>query len=139
MATDSILCTDKQSFKEMVKRYPQLEELHELLSTLRQLKKESLAVSPDGRNKLWLKPFGTLTSRHTPRAREFIFSQPMWLRGLIKPTEGRALAYLDWRSQEIFVAAALSGDTALLDLVQNGDPYLAVAEAAGLAPPGATK
>ena len=63
----------------------------------------------------------------------------MWLRGLIKPAEGRALAYIDWKSQEVYIAAQLSGDPALLDAVLSGDPYLAFAKMAGLAPPDATK
>jgi DNA polymerase I-like protein with 3'-5' exonuclease and polymerase domains len=63
----------------------------------------------------------------------------VWLRGLIKPGEGSALAYIDWRSQEVAIAAALSGDSALWDAVQSGDVYLAFAKMAGLAPPDATK
>ena len=59
--------------------------------------------------------------------------------GLIKPPEGRALAYVDWKSQEVYIAAQLSGDRALLDAVLSGDPYLAFAKMAGLAPPDATK
>jgi DNA polymerase I-like protein with 3'-5' exonuclease and polymerase domains len=58
---------------------------------------------------------------------------------LIKPAHGRALAYLDWCSQEICVAAALSGDKALLRLIETSDPYIVTAIAARLAPAGATK
>ena len=49
------------------------------------------------------------------------------------------MAYVDWKSQEVFIAAKLSGDQALLDAVGSGDPYLAFAKMAGLAPPDATK
>jgi DNA polymerase-1 len=35
-------------------------------------------------------------------------------------------AYLDWRTQEIGVAAALSGDTALMDAYRTGDVYHAL-------------
>jgi DNA polymerase I len=61
------------------------------------------------------------------------------LRGLIKPARGRALAYIDWSAQEVAIAAALSGDQALLDAVQSGDPYLRFAKLAGLAPEDATR
>ena len=61
------------------------------------------------------------------------------MRGLIKPTEGRALAYIDWSSQEVYIAAQLSGDPALLDAVLSGDPYLAFAKMAKLVPLDATK
>jgi DNA polymerase I-like protein with 3'-5' exonuclease and polymerase domains len=49
------------------------------------------------------------------------------------------LAYVDWKSQEVYIAAQLSGDAALLDAVLSGDPYLAFAKMAGLVPPDATK
>jgi DNA polymerase I-like protein with 3'-5' exonuclease and polymerase domains len=61
------------------------------------------------------------------------------MRSLIRPGPGRAIAYIDWSSQEIAVAAALSGDAAMLRAYESGDPYLAFAIDAGLAPPGATK
>jgi len=46
---------------------------------------------------------------------------------------------VDWSSQEVAIAAALSADKALADAVLSGDPYLAFAVRAGLAPPDATK
>jgi hypothetical protein len=76
----------------------------------------------------------------TPPARHGSSSGPsVWLRGLIKPKPGQAVAYVDWSSQEVAIAAALSSDGALLGAVSSGDPYLAFAVRAGLAPPGATK
>jgi DNA polymerase I len=50
-----------------------------------------------------------------------------------------AIAYIDWSSQEVAIAAALSGDPFLIDAVASGDPYLSFAVRAGLAPEGATK
>ena len=50
-----------------------------------------------------------------------------------------ALAYCDWSSQEIAIAAALSQDNLLWDAYESGDPYIAFAIQAGIAPPGATK
>ena len=50
-----------------------------------------------------------------------------------------ALAYCDWSSQEIAIAAALSGDELLWNAYESGDPYIAFAIQAGLAPPVATK
>ena len=49
------------------------------------------------------------------------------------------MAYLDWQSQEIALAAALSGDDALWDGYATGDPCIAFAIKAGLAPASATK
>ena len=73
----------------------------------------SLAVGQDGRNRTGLMPFGSKTGRNQPSNSRFIFGTSRWLRSLIQPAPGRALAYVDWSSQEIAIAAALSGDDAL--------------------------
>jgi DNA polymerase family A len=130
---------DRDTFRDMAKRYPRLEPLKDLRHTLSELRLEKLAVGPDGRNRVLLSPFGASSGRNTPSNSKFIFGPSVWLRGLIKPTEGQALAYIDWSSQEVYIAAALSGDTALLNAVTSGDPYLWFARMAGLAPPEATK
>jgi DNA polymerase I-like protein with 3'-5' exonuclease and polymerase domains len=58
---------------------------------------------------------------------------------LIKPPPGFGLAYVDWKSQEIAIAAAVSGDERLLAAYLSGDIYLAFARDAGLVPADATK
>ena len=63
----------------------------------------------------------------------------MWLRGLIKPPPGYAVAYVDWRQQEFGIAAALSGDAAMQAAYRSGDPYLAFAKQAHAVPADATK
>ena len=56
----------------------------------------------------------------------------------MKPTEGWALAYLDYSAQEVGIAAALSGDERLqADYAK--DPYLSFAKRTGMAPEDATK
>jgi len=133
------LQTDRDTFRDMSQRYPKLTPLHELRTALSELRLEKLAVGPDGRNRVLLSPFGASSGRNTPSNSKFIFGPSVWIRGLIKPSEGRALAYLDWSSQEVYIAAKLSGDQALLDAVLSGDPYLHFAKLAGLAPAEATK
>lgn len=133
------LLLDQNTFRDMATRFPQLEPLKDLRHTLVQLRLEQLAVGPDGRNRLLLSPFGATSGRNTPSNSRFIFGPSVWLRGLVKPPAGRAIAYIDWKSQEVYIAAKLSGDRALLDAVQSGDPYLTFAKMAGLAPPEATK
>jgi hypothetical protein len=123
----------------MSKRYPSVQPLHELRKTLGELKLNKLAVGRDGRNRTILSPFAAKTGRNQPSTTKFVFGPAKWVRGLIKPAEGMALAYCDWSSQEIAIAAALSGDELLWDAYHTGDPYLAFAIAAGLAPSDATK
>jgi DNA polymerase-1 len=49
------------------------------------------------------------------------------MRGfMIFPTDTVGI-YLDWKTQEVGVAAALSGDQALIDAYKTGDVYYALA------------
>ena len=104
-----------------------------------ELRLEALAVGPDGRNRCLLSAFRSRTGRNQPSNSKFIFGPATWLRSLIKPEPGMALAYVDFSSQEMGIAAALSGDAALLEAYRSGDVYLSFAKQAGLAPPDATK
>jgi hypothetical protein len=139
LTTTGRLQLDQDTFRDMAKTYPKLAPIKELRHALSELRLEEIAVGADGRNRTMLSPFGARTGRNTPSNTKFIFGPSVWLRGLIKPAPGRALAYVDWSSQEVAIAAALSGDSGLRDAVESGDPYLAFAKRAGLAPPDATK
>jgi DNA polymerase-1 len=133
------LALDRNTFSNMSKRYPTVQPLHELRKTLGEFKLNNLAVGRDGRNRTLLSPLAAKTGRNQPSTTKFIFGPAKWIRGLIKPTEGSALAYCDWSSQEIAIAAALSDDDLLWAAYESGDPYIAFAIQAGLVPPRATK
>jgi len=133
------LMLDKDTFGSMSKRYPKVQPLHELRKTLSEFKLNKLAVGKDGRNRTLLSPFAAKTGRNQPSTAKFIFGPAKWVRGLIKPEIGMSLAYCDWSSQEIAIAAALSGDELLWKAYESGDPYIAFAIQAGLAPSDATK
>ena len=133
------LMLDKDTFSSMSKRYQQVQPLHELRKTLSEFKLNKLAVGQDGRNRTLLSPFAAKTGRNQPSTAKFIFGPAKWVRGLIKPEMGMSLAYCDWSSQEIAIAAALSGDELLWKAYESGDPYIAFAIQARLAPPDATK
>jgi len=130
---------DRDTFKMMALRYPQLAELRELRKTLAEMREIKLTVGRDGRNRTLLSPFQSKTGRNQPSTTKFIFGLPAWARSLIKPEPETALAYLDFSSQEIAIAACLSNDEALWEAYASGDPYIQFAIDAGLAPAGATK
>jgi DNA polymerase I len=130
---------DQDTFRDQAKAYPELAPLRELRHSLSELRIEKLAVGSDGRNRTMLSPLGASSGRNTPSANKFIFGPSVWLRGLIKPGPDRAIAYIDWSSQEVAIAAALSSDPDLIKAVASGDPYLSFAVQARLAPEGATK
>jgi DNA polymerase I len=133
------LALDDDTFREMAKTHPKVAPLRELRHAMGQLRLNDLAVGSEGRNRTLLSPFGTRTSRNAPSNSKFIFGPAVWLRGLIRPDPGKALAYVDFAAQEVGIAAALSGDQAMLEAVRSGDPYLGLAKQAGRAPADATK
>ncbi len=113
--------------------------IREVRHTLGKMRLNSFTVGKDGRNRVWLNPYGAVTGRNQPSNSKFIFGSARWSRSFIKPPESCALAYVDWASQEIAIGAALSGDAALWEDYQAGDVYLSFAVRTGLAPAGATK
>lgn len=131
--------TDGDTFKEMAQTYPQLTPLKELKHTTGQLKLKKLQVGDDGRNRCLLSPFGTITGRCAPSTAKYAFGPAKWMRSLIKPEPGMALAYLDYRQQEYAIAAALSDDKQMQESYRSGDPYLAFAKLANAVPQDATK
>jgi hypothetical protein len=133
------LSLDKRTWERMVGRYPFLEPLHQVRRMKALLRDNSLAVGRDGRNRYGFFPFAAETGRNAWKAGEFIFAQPAYLRGLIRPGPGKALAYLDYGSQEFAVAAVLAGDEKMKQAYQATDPYLTFGRQAGLVPAGATK
>jgi DNA polymerase I len=129
----------ESTFREMAKGHPEIAPLHELRSTLSELRLNKLAVGPDARNRTLLSPFQSLTGRNQPGNSKFVFGPATWIRGLIKPPVGHAIAYIDWSQQEFGIAAALSRDPEMQAAYASGDPYLALGERIGVVPPGATK
>jgi hypothetical protein len=127
------------TFEEMAVAHPRVSLLAQLRVNLSQLRLNALEVGSDGRNRASLFPFASKTGRNQPSNTRYIFGPAVWIRGLIRPEPGRALAYVDWSQQEFGIAAALSGDVAMMDAYHSGDPYLAFGKQAGLIPPDGTK
>jgi DNA polymerase-1 len=131
---------DDDTFRSMAKAFPAVAELRELRSALGKMRLfDDLAIGPDGRNRTAIMPFSARTGRNQPSNAKFIFGPSRWLRSLIKPEPGMAIAYLDYGQQEFGIAAALSGDGAMAEAYRSGDPYLAFGKQAGAIPPEGTK
>jgi hypothetical protein len=133
------LALDDDTWREMARANPAVAPLRELRASLSQMRLEDLAVGADRRNRCLLSAFRARTGRNQPSNTKFIFGPSVWLRSLIQPAPGWGLAYVDWSQQEFGIAAALSGDAAMLDAYASGDPYLAFAKQAGAIPIDGTK
>src|SRR5262249_32961148 len=98
------------TFRQVSRYNAAIQPLRELRVMLSKLRLNSFIVGSDGRNRVGLQPFKSKTSRNQPSNSEFIFGSSRWMRGLIKPPPGYAVAYIDWEQQEFGIAAFLSGD-----------------------------
>jgi hypothetical protein len=92
--------------------------------------RRGLPIGKDGRNRPALFPFGTFTGRNAHAKSPY--NAHAGMRGFIRFPGGTNGAYLDWRTQEVGVAAALSGDPALTADYAAGDIYHALAQLCGL-------
>jgi hypothetical protein len=87
--------------------------LIELFNTISLLDNFNLHIGEDGRNRVTqFGPFGSKTGRNQQRG--FVFGKAKWVRSLMKPAPGMAIAYLDWNSMEVGVGAHYSQDPELL-------------------------
>jgi DNA polymerase family A len=127
------------TFRQQARVHPSVAPLRELRSSLSELRLHDLMVGRDGRNRTILSAFRARTGRNQPSNSKFVFGPSVWIRGLIKPPPGHAVAYIDWSQQEFGIAASLSGDAAMQDAYRSGDPYLAFAKQAGAVPADGTK
>jgi hypothetical protein len=128
-----------ETFDRMVDLYPELSNLEYLRNALSQMSKARMQIGADGWNRALLSPFKSITGRNQPSNAKFIFGAPSWMRHIIQPKPGDAVAYIDWSQQEFGIAAALSGDAKMLEAYASGDVYLAFAKQAGAVPQNATK
>jgi DNA polymerase I len=129
----------ERTFSDMSKREPRVHALHELRKTLSELRLQDIPVGADNRNRFAVMPYQSKTGRNQPKGKEFIFSGAKWLRHLIRPEPGMAVAYIDWSGQEFGIAAYKSGDANMIAAYESGDPHLFYAKLAGAVPQDATK
>ena len=114
----------------MMYHVPGIEGLHALRDSLGFIVKARLPIGKDGRNRPSLFPFGTTTGRnaHTKSP----YNAHAGMRSFMVFPPDTIGAYLDWRTQEVGVAAASSGDRTLIDDYAADDIYHALARLCGL-------
>src|SRR5262249_57687690 len=109
---------------------PGIEDLHALRDSLRVIAGAKLPIGRDGRNRPSLFPFGTATGRNAHR--RSLYNAHAGMRSfMVFPPDTIGL-YLDWRTQEVGIAAAASGDEVLKADYAAGDVYHALARLCGL-------
>ena len=109
---------------------PGIERLHALRDSLGVIVRAKLPIGRDGRNRPSLFPFCTATGRNAHA--KSLYNAHAGMRSFMTAPPDAMLVYLDWRTQEVGVAAALSGDEGLMRDYQAGDVYYALAKLCGL-------
>jgi DNA polymerase family A len=127
-------------FETMCLAFPFLQPLRQTRKTIKSLGLFDTTIGHDGFNRYTLFPFGTVTSRNNPKAREFMLSRPHWLRNLITPKPGYAIISADVTGAEDWLAAGFSGDPKLMEIYSSGaDSYIAFATVTGALPEGSKR
>src|SRR5271165_440129 len=133
---------DEDYLDEMLSNHKNiLEPLYNARNTLKQLNSTDLSklMSRDGYIKCPPFPFHQKTSRSSPKpSLGFILNLSPWLRMLLRPAPGRAFVSIDFKSQEVLIAAILAKDAQMLDSYLK-DYYMSTAIKTGFAPEGSTK
>jgi hypothetical protein len=123
------LDTDSDAFRLMY-HVPGIEGLHALRDSLGFIVNARLPIGKDGRNRPSLFPFGTATGRNAHSKSPY--NAHAGMRSFMVFPPDTIGFYLDWRTQEVGVAAALSADPVLMEDYLAGDVYHALARLCGL-------
>jgi hypothetical protein len=92
------------------------------------------AVGSDKRVRPYFNPYGSIGSRSQPGSTSFLFLKPAWMRSLCSPQKGRAIASIDYGSEEFFISALTSNCKNMIDAYLSGDVYLYFAKLAKAVP-----
>jgi hypothetical protein len=109
---------------------PGVEKLHALRDSMRIVATAKLAIGLDGRNRPKLFPFCTATGRNAHSGS--LYNTHAGMRSFMRWPDDRIVVYLDWRSQEVGIAAAYSEDEALIKDYLGGDVYHGLGKLCGL-------
>jgi hypothetical protein len=120
---------DSDAFRLMY-HIPGIEGLHALRDSLGVVVRAKLPIGRDGRNRPSLFPFCTASGRNAQA--KSLYNAHAGMRSFMVFPPDKIGVYLDWRTQEVGIAAALSGDEALKAAYVSGDVYHSLALSCGL-------
>jgi hypothetical protein len=121
-----------RTFRDMTNSYSEIRDLHGLRTLLAQLRNNRLAIGTDDRNRCLQGPYGTKTGRNAWSNSKCIWGPARGLRFMIMLYD-KALAYRDFKQQEVRIAAIKAEDMELLAICEAGDVYNGIARQLGYA------
>ena len=122
------LDTDGDAFRLMY-HVPGIEGLHALRDSLGVVVRAKLPIGHDGNP---AEPIPVLHRHRAKRARQSFYNAHAGMRSFTVFPPDATEVYLDWRTQEVGILAALSGDLRLMGAYRAGDIYYGLAKLCGL-------
>jgi len=120
------------TIKMLSKSYSLLTPIKEVEWLINQLKINELAIGADGRNRSSIRPYRATTGRNQPKTSQNIVCWSGFMRRLIKPGPGRAIAEIDFKNEEFGIGAALSSDGNMIAAYNSDDVYIEFAKQCGV-------
>ena len=114
------------SLKGFSRIAPELNLLYQALKFLKSTGNGQLHVGADSRHRYHPRPFASSTGRSQPKT-DCILSAPSALKGFLKAPADKVFLIVDYVSQEMGIAAALSKDPLMMKDYSSGDFYSAFA------------
>jgi len=87
----------------------------------------------------YLNLYGSQSARFQPSASGFIHLKAAWMRTVVHPPKGKMIVAIDYKSQEFYLSALMSGDENMIKAYSTGDVYLSFGKSAGGIPQNGTK
>jgi len=130
---------DEKTFSRFSKFIPEIDEIKSAQFITDAMKLKGYAVGSDNRSRTAINMMGQKTGRTNLSTAFNPFGAPRYARTFIRPDDDSLLVYADWKSQEPYIQAYLSGDQKMKDALATGEIYLATAKLCKAVPETATK
>ena len=131
--------TDEKTLETYKDTHPDIRKFRLAQDFIGSRRLKGFIVGDDGKARCSYQMYNLKTGRTNPSTAKHPFNAPKAMRNLVKAPKDKILVNFDYRSQEVAIAAYLSGDPTMMEAVEKKDPYIRIAEINGAVPKGSTK
>jgi|TARA_E500000318_G_scaffold105195_2_gene111858 DNA polymerase-1 len=131
--------TDENTLEEYKDTHPDIRKFKLAQEFISSRKLKGFIVGPDGKARCSYRMYGLKTGRTNPSTAKHPFNAPKAMRNLVAAPKDKIMVNFDYRSQEVAIAAYISGDPKMMAAVEQTDPYIQIAKMNNAVPKDATK
>ena len=131
--------TDENTLEEYKDTHPDIRKFKLAQEFIGSRKLKGFIVGPDGKARCSYRMYGLKTGRTNPSTAKHPFNAPKAMRNLVAAPKDKIMVNFDYRSQEVAIAAYISGDPKMMAAVEQTDPYIQIAKMNNAVPKDATK